>query len=155
MIDSFIIVNKNSEMTSQAKQQLHFTFFTRLLQELFTIQISWYHFKYHLLASCNVTKYLQVWKQSSLNKNRVNLLQKGLKDRLQEVFDYTNHITEKKKKSQQSKVNFNLTPKEDVSVQVHGGPGSVLGHSMPVVDVVGDVLNPTFIQQLLVSRVGA
>jgi len=99
MIDSFIIVNKlskNSKMTSQTKQQLHFTFFTRLLQELFTIQISWYHFKYHLLASCNVTKYLQVWKQSSLHKNRVNLLQKGLKDRLQEVFDYTNHITAKK-----------------------------------------------------------
>jgi hypothetical protein len=51
-------------------------------------------------------------------------------------------------------VDLDLIPEENVRVQVDRGPGRILGHPVPVVDVVGHVLSPTLVKQLLVGGVG-
>ena len=49
---------------------------------------------------------------------------------------------------------MHLVLEEDVSVQVDRGPGCVLGHPVSVIDVVGHILGPTFIQKFFVRRIG-
>ncbi len=48
-----------------------------------------------------------------------------------------------------------LSPKEDVRVEVYGGPARVLRHAMTIVDIVGDVLSHLLVQQVRVSGVCA
>ena len=48
-----------------------------------------------------------------------------------------------------------LVFEKDVRVEVHRGPGGVLGHPVTVVDVVGHVLDPPLIEKLFVGGISA
>ena len=48
-----------------------------------------------------------------------------------------------------------LVPEEQMRVEVDRGAAGVLGHAVPVVDVVGDVARRLLVKELRVGRVGA